>query len=279
MRVVRSVTDLRRTLDHARNEGRTIGFVPTMGALHRGHLSLVAAARRDNDVVVLSIFVNPLQFGPDEDLAAYPRDEAGDLVAAEAAGVDVAFLPTKEEMYPRGGEAMVRVGELGTIVEGASRPGHFDGVATVVAKLLNMVGPHRLYLGQKDAQQVAVIKTMVGDLSYGVDVVVCPTVREPDGLALSSRNAYLGARDRERATVLWRALQTGKTVAESGGAADVVEKAMKTVIEQEEGVALDYARAVDPERFGPPGDSGPILLLIAAQVGPARLIDNLLVVR
>jgi pantoate--beta-alanine ligase len=278
MRVIRSVRDLRRTLGRDRDEGRTIGFVPTMGALHPGHLSLLAAARRDNDVVVLSVFVNPMQFGPSEDFAAYPRDEAGDLAAAQAAGVDVVFLPATEEMYPHDGGAVVHVGRLGTILEGASRPGHFDGVATVVAKLMNMVSPDRLYLGQKDAQQVAVVKAMIEDLSFGVDVVVCPTVREPDGLALSSRNAYLSDGERQRAAALWRALQSGRRAAESGGAPDVVEKAMKTVVE-EEGVVLDYARVVDPVSFASPSGSGPLLLLIAARVGPTRLIDNLLISR
>ena len=275
MNVVRTVADLRRALDPLRGQNRSIGFVPTMGALHEGHLSLARAARADSDVVVLSIFVNPLQFGPSEDLSAYPRPEETDVAAAENAGVDVVFLPSVEEMYPPGRSTRIEVGVVADPLEGASRPGHFSGVATVVAKLLNLVQPDRVYFGQKDAQQVAVVKTMVRDLSFRVDVVVCPTVREADGLALSSRNVYLKGEDRTRATVLWRSLEAGRRALLDGDSVPAAESKMREMVAGEQGVQLDYASVVDPDSFGPASDGGPYLLVIAARVGPARLIDNL----
>lgn len=275
MKIVRTVVELRETLDPMRMQGRSIGFVPTMGALHEGHLSLVRAARVDNDVVVLSIFVNPLQFGPTEDLSAYPRSEGSDLAAAEEADVDVVFLPSVEEMYPPGRSTRIETGVVADPLEGASRPGHFSGVATVVAKLLNLVQPDRVYFGQKDAQQVAVVKTMVRDLSFPADVVVCPTVREADGLALSSRNVYLKGEERTRATVLWRALEAGRRTLLNGDSVQTAELEMREVVAGEQGVQLDYASIVDPDTFGPAIDGGPYLLVIAARVGTARLIDNL----
>ncbi|MFP5353215.1 MAG: pantoate--beta-alanine ligase [Actinomycetota bacterium] len=275
MKIVRTVVELREALDPMRMQGRSIGFVPTMGALHEGHLSLVRAARVDNDVVVLSIFVNPLQFGPTEDLSAYPRSEGSDLAAAEEADVDVVFLPSVEEMYPPGRSTRIETGVVADPLEGASRPGHFSGVATVVAKLLNLVQPDRVYFGQKDAQQVAVVKTMVRDLSFPADVVVCPTVREADGLALSSRNVYLKGEERTRATVLWRALEAGRRTLLAGDSVRTAELEMREVVAGEQGVQLDYASIVDPDTFGPAIDGGPYLLVIAARVGTARLIDNL----
>ena len=250
-----------------------------MGALHEGHISLLRAARAADDIVVLSIFVNPLQFGPGEDLSSYPRDEAADLGEAEEAGVDIAFLPTAAEMFPPDRSTVVKVGAVAEPLEGAARPGHFEGVATVVAKLFNLVQPHRAYFGQKDAQQVAVIKTMTRDLSFPLDVVVCPTVREPDGLAMSSRNAYLDPAARARATILWQALQAGRDAVGEGASWEVAEKAMESVVDGVDGVELEYARAVDPASFGPPAPRGPALFVIAARVGVARLIDNLLVER
>lgn len=226
-------------------------------------------------MVVLSIFVNPLQFGPTEDLSAYPRSEGSDLAAAEDVGVDVVFIPSEDEMYPPGRSTRIETGVVADPLEGASRPGHFSGVATVVAKLLNLVQPDRVYLGQKDAQQVAVVKTMVRDLSFPVDVVVCPTVREADGLALSSRNVYLQGEDRARATVLWRSLEAGRRLLLAGGSVEAAEREMREVIAGEEGVQLDYASVVDPDSFGPASNGAPYLLVIAARVGPARLIDNL----
>lgn len=275
MIVVRTVVELREALDPFRRQGRSIGFVPTMGALHEGHLSLVGAARDETDVVVLSIFVNPLQFGPSEDLSAYPRSEEADLTAAENTGTDVVFLPTVEEMYPPGRSTRIEIGVVADPLEGVSRPGHFSGVATVVAKLLNLVQPDRVYFGQKDAQQVSVVKTMVRDLSFPVTVVVCPTVREADGLALSSRNVYLKGEDRTRATVLWRSLEAGRRALLAGDSVQVAESKMREVVAGEQGVQLDYASVVDPDSFGPASNGGPYLLAIAARVGTARLIDNL----
>lgn len=275
MKVVRSRADLTETLRPRRGGGSRIGFVPTMGALHEGHLSLVEAARDAADVVVLSIFVNPLQFGPNEDLASYPRNEERDLRLAEEAGADLVFLPSVSEMYPEGRSTTVSVGELGIVLEGADRPGHFDGVATVVAKLFNLVQPDVAVFGQKDAQQVAVIKKMTKDLSYAIEIVVAPTVREADGLALSSRNAYLTAEERPDATALYRALRLGaETVADEGF--EVAEKKMWDLLVAE-GLEPSYARAVAPDTFGPPSSGSDVLLVIAARLGDTRLIDNMLV--
>ena len=275
MKVLRSGAELRNALDGHRRDGKRIGFVATMGALHEGHLSLVTAARKNADIVVLSIFVNPLQFGPAEDLAAYPRDEDRDLGLAEAAGVDVAFLPSVHEMYPEGQSTTVDVGPLGTLLEGVDRPGHFDGVATVVAKLFNMVRPDVAFFGQKDAQQVAVVHQMTRDLSFPIEIRVEPTVREADGLALSSRNAYLTPAERSKATALHRALLEGAAALSSGGP-EQAEKNMWELLVTE-GLDPSYARAVDPVTFAAPGPGGPVLLVIAARLGSTRLIDNLVV--
>ena len=279
MKVEREAAALREAIASERRNGRSIGFVPTMGALHEGHVSLLRAARAGNDVVVLSIFVNPLQFGAGEDLSAYPRDEAGDLDAAENAGVDLVFVPSASEMFPPERSTFVSVGAVSEPLEGMARPGHFDGVATVVAKLFNLIQPDRVYFGQKDAQQVAVIQTMVRDLSFPVDVVVCPTVRESDGLAMSSRNVYLNATERAIATTLWQALQAGRDAAADGAPWEIAEKAMEGSVGRVDGIELEYARAVDPVSFGSPSEDGSALLVIAARVGRARLIDNLLVER
>ena len=277
MKVARTVLELREALDGPRSKGATIGFVPTMGALHEGHLSLLRAARPDSDLLVLSVFVNPLQFGPMEDLAAYPRDEGRDLELARSEGVDVTFVPAVDEMYPEGRGTTVSVKGVSDPLEGEARPGHFDGVATVVAKLFNLVQPRRAYFGQKDAQQVAVVKRMTQDLSFPVDVVVCPTVREQDGLAMSSRNAYLSAAERERAVSLYRGLEAGRSVLLDGGTTEEAEKVMEQVVGKADGVLLEYARAVDPGSFAPTSGPGPVLLVMAARVGGTRLIDNLLV--
>ena len=272
MKVVRTIGDVRATL--AAHDVEVVGFVPTMGALHEGHLSLIRAARGASDVVVVSIFVNPLQFGPHEDFARYPRDEERDLDLAENEKADVVFLPSVEEMYPPGADVQVHAGHLGTILEGAVRPDHFDGVCTVVAKLFNIVEPDAAFFGQKDAQQIAVIKKMVEDLSWPTRIEVCPIVREPDGLALSSRNAYLSEADRKRATALYGSLQRGAETVRAGGAAVVAEEAMLEVLAAES-IEVDYARALDPDNFGP-WSGGPALLAVAARVGGTRLIDNVL---
>lgn len=277
MNVVRTEAAVRSALRGARAKSRRIGFVPTMGALHEGHLSLVRAARAASDVVVMSIFVNPLQFGEGEDFGIYPRDEAADLARARAEGVDVVFAPSLEEMYPEGRTTTVTVGHLGLTLEGEARPGHFDGVATVVAKLFNMVQPDSAFFGQKDAQQVAVVRRMVTDLSLPVEIVVCPTVREPDGLAMSSRNAYLTTEERTSAAALYRALRGGAGVLESHGDPERAAKEVWEVLSSAEGVIPEYAAAVDPDTFSLPEPGRPVLLALAARVGPARLIDNLLV--
>jgi pantoate--beta-alanine ligase len=278
VQVIDTIAALRKCLDAARAEGRTVGFVPTMGYLHEGHASLMRRARVECDLVCASIFVNPLQFGPGEDLASYPRDLGRDTAVAEAAGVDVLFVPGVEEMYPGGSVATtVRVAGLSEPMEGAFRPGHFEGVATVVAKLFNIVGPCRAYFGEKDFQQLAVVRRLVADLSFPVEVVGCPTVREPDGLAMSSRNVYLGPAERKAATVLHRALQAGAAAVRAGERDPAaVEAAMAAVVGAEPLAELDYAAAVDAATLERPKTlTGEVRLLVAARVGPARLIDNM----
>jgi pantoate--beta-alanine ligase len=277
VRAVATSAELRAATDAARLAGATVGFVPTMGALHAGHRSLLARARRECAFVVASIFVNPLQFAPGEDLARYPRDLAGDLEASERDGVDLAFTPERSEVWPEPPIVRVRTGELGDRLEGAFRPGHMDGVATMVAKLLNLVGPARAYFGRKDAQQLAVVRRMVSDLGFPNEIVACPTVREPDGLAMSSRNAYLSADERRHATALYRALRAGLD-AWLGGERDPakVEAAAVLVLDATRRIETQYVALVDPDSFEPvaTAEAGH-LLAVAAQVGPARLIDNL----
>jgi pantoate--beta-alanine ligase len=271
--VARTITELRAALP----ADRTIGFVPTMGALHEGHLSLIRAARSESEFVVVSIFVNPLQFGPQEDLDAYPRDEAGDLDRLEAEDVDVVFLPSVSEMYPDGRTTTVSAGPLGEVLEGAVRPGHFDGVATVVTKLFNIVGPDTAWFGQKDAQQLAVIRRIATDLFMRVEIKAGPTMREPDGLAMSSRNVYLDAGDRSRATALFAALRSGARVLETEANVEGAEKTMRDSMNAE-GVDVDYAAVVDPDDFTPYDWTGrAALLVVAGRVGNTRLIDNVLV--
>ena len=278
MRVIETVDEMRAARRGWASE--SVGLVPTMGYLHAGHRSLVERARAENDVVVVSIFVNPTQFGPNEDLSRYPRDLPRDLAMLESAGADVVFTPSVDEMYPPGFATYVEPsGALAERLEAATRPGHFRGVATVVARLLRIVTPHNVYFGQKDAQQVAVIRRMVADLYLPVAVRVMPTVREADGLAMSSRNKYLGPEDRAAAIVLNRALQAGASAFErqpAGGVADVIAT-MAQVVAAEARAQLDYADVCDPDSFAPLTElRAPALLAIAAKVGPARLIDNFL---
>ncbi len=279
MEVIRAIAMARKACDAARSAGRTVGFVPTMGAFHDGHVSLMRRARDERDAVVVSIFVNPLQFGPGEDLSRYPRDEQRDLSMAGELGVDVVFAPTVEEMYPAGEPAVsVDPGPLGDRLEGAVRPGHFRGVATVVAKLFEVVGPSTAYFGEKDAQQLAVIRHMVRDFSFPIDVVGCPTVRELDGLAMSSRNAYLSPVQREAAGCLFLALSEAAEMARGGerDAARLVA-AMAREIGATPEARIDYAAVVDEERFEEVGTiSGPARALVAAKFGETHLIDNLL---
>jgi pantoate--beta-alanine ligase len=275
-RVVATVADLRQALGEARRRRLTVGLVPTMGALHEGHRSLLAAARARNDFVVATIFVNPTQFGPNEDLARYPRPFEEDVRVCSEAGVDLIFRPEPEEMYPPGFRTWIEVTDLQDVLEGASRPGHFRGVATVVLKLLNLVGPDRAYFGQKDAQQARVIARMVSDLNVPVEVVTCPTVREPDGLALSSRNRYLDNEQRRRAPALHEALQQAEALYRAGQRdARILQRAMREKIESTPGATLDYAAVVDAESFQPVERiDRPVLLALAVRFGATRLIDN-----
>ncbi len=274
--VLTTIAEIRALLDGHRAGGASVGFTPTMGYLHDGHGSLMRAARADTDVVVASIFVNPLQFAADEDLGNYPRDLDRDTELAAANGVDVVFAPSVDEMYPFGPVlTSVVVGELSTAWEGASRPTHFTGVATVVSKLFNIVGPCRAYFGEKDYQQLAVIRRMVADLSAPIDVIGCPIIREPDGLAMSSRNVYLSPDDRAAAAVLRRALDAGVDAARGQTDPAVVSAAMTGVVAAEPRAELDYAVAVDPDTLEVPDRLGPeARLLIAARLGRTRLIDN-----
>lgn len=278
MKIARTSEELREERFLERVSGRQIGFVPTMGALHEGHLSLVRIAGQRCPVVVVSIFVNPLQFGPAEDFSRYPREERRDLELLEEHGVDLVFLPSVEGMYPQGRSTTVSVGKLATVAEGASRPGHFDGVATVVAKLFNLVEPDVAFFGQKDAQQVAVIEKVVADLSPPVEVVACPTIREPDGLALSSRNVNLDPEERQRATALWKALQAGRDAFDADAEWDSIEKIMWETMTSA-GIDPDYAHAVDPTTFERPRSRSEVCLVVAARVGVTRLIDNVLLNR
>jgi pantoate--beta-alanine ligase len=277
--VIRTIAAARAACDRARAEGRTVGFVPTMGAFHEGHRSLMRRARDERDVTVVSIFVNPLQFSDARDLETYPRDEAADLAAAEREGVDLVVAPSVDEMYPRGEpEVTVDPGPLGERFEGASRPGHFRGVATVVAKLFDTVGACSAYFGEKDAQQLAVIRRMVRDLSMPVEVACCPVVREPDGLALSSRNRLLLPEQREAATCLFLALSEAAALARGGERdAGKLVAAMAREIGATPLARIDYVAVVDEDTFEElPTIAGPARALVAARFGRVRLIDTLL---
>ena len=280
MQVVDTISELRELHDSTRNWGGVVGLVPTMGYLHEGHAALMTSARATCDLVTATIFVNPLQFGPSEDLAAYPRDLDRDLSLADAAEVDIVFVPSVAEMYPAGVPPLtsVSVGRLDERWEGALRPGHFSGVATVVAKLCAIAGPCRAHFGEKDYQQLQVVRRMAADLNLPVDVVGCPTVRERDGLALSSRNVYLTEPERLAARCLSRALSAGVEAVERGerrGAA--VDSAVAAVVDAEPLASLDYACLVDPATLEPVTGTlapGEYRLLIAARVGKPRLLDN-----
>jgi pantoate--beta-alanine ligase len=272
MRTVTTVAALRAHLQPDRGAGRYIGLVPTMGAFHEGHLSLIRAARERCDVVVVSLFVNPTQFNDPADLAAYPRDDARDARLAEAEGVDLLFAPPPDEVYPEGFTTSVHVAGVTDTLEGAHRPGHFDGVATVVIKLFAMVGPDIAFFGRKDAQQAAMIRRLVSDLDLPVEIDVRPIVREPDGLAMSSRNVRLSAAERERALSLSRALGS---VAEAVAAGADLATALDAGRAQLDGVDVDYLAAVDPDTFAPAQSlEQDVLVAVAARVGEVRLIDN-----
>jgi len=276
---VKTVTTMREVRDWRRDDRGSVGLVPTMGYLHAGHVSLVDAARRENDRVAASLFVNPTQFGPSEDLARYPRDLERDTRLLEAAGCDLLFAPRVEEIYPAGFETTVDVGAVAAPLEGARRPGHFRGVATVVLKLFGIFQPDRAYFGAKDAQQLAVIKKMVRDLDLTVEIRACPTVRETDGLAMSSRNVYLTAEERRAAPVLHRALLAGRDRWAAGERdAEVLRQTIRSVLAEEPRVRPDYVSVADPETCQELATlAGPALLSLAAFLGKARLIDNVVV--
>ena len=276
MITVSTIAEVRAACDAARAGGRTVGFVPTMGFFHEGHRSLMRAARAENDFVVLSLFVNPTQFGPTEDLAAYPRDPDGDAAVAAAEGVDVLFTPDVDEMYPGGTRTTVHVAGLTEVLCGASRPGHFDGVTTVVTKLFSIVGPCRAYFGRKDAQQLAVIRRMTADLDLPVVVVGCPLVREADGLALSSRNSYLTDEERAAATILSGALyMASEAVVRGVRDAATIRRLLADTVAHAALVHLEYAEVVDAATLDAIDEiTGDTLVALAAHVGKARLIDN-----
>jgi pantoate--beta-alanine ligase len=278
MRVVRRVDELRSVLDEHRSSGLSVGLVPTMGALHAGHLSLVRRARNSSDIVVVSVFVNPKQFVEGEDFERYPRDSEGDLELLEGERADIAFLPSVDQMYPAGATVGVTAGSIGDRFEGTDRPGHFDGVCTVVTKLFNIVEPDLAIFGQKDAQQVAVLKRLVNDLDFAIELDVAPIVRENDGLAMSSRNVYLTAEQRDQALALSRSLAMGRDAFEQSDDPQLAEKTMLGHLQNSAGVDVAYAAAVDPDTFEAPRTGGAVLLIVAARVGQTRLIDNLLIV-
>jgi pantoate--beta-alanine ligase len=278
MKICNTISDMRAASRVARRDGKRLGFVPTMGALHEGHVSLVRAAKAKSDVVAVSIFVNPLQFGPNEDLAKYPRTFERDRDLLEKEAVDILFAPTPEEMYSAGAVTCVTVEGLSEKLCGKSRPGHFRGVTTVVAKLFHIVEPDLAFFGQKDAAQATIIGHMVRDLNLPVEIVVCPIVRESDGLAMSSRNAYLSSQQRKSALVLHRALTEVKRRFDQGGRnAHALIEVAKQVLAQEHAVRLDYFEIVDPATLDPVQElTSTALVAVAAFVGNTRLIDNIL---
>ena len=278
MKVYKTIEDMRAASRAARHEDKRLGFVPTMGALHEGHLSLVRAAKAQSDLVAVSIFVNPTQFGPREDLAQYPRPFERDCELLKKEGVDFLFAPSAEDMYPKGSVTWVEVEGLSQKLCGQSRPGHFRGVTTVVSKLFHVIEPDLAFFGQKDAAQAAIIRRMVRDLNFPVEIVVCPIVREPDGLAMSSRNAYLSPQERKSALVLSRALTEIQSRFERGEhtAARLID-AGKQVLAREPGARLDYLEIVDPDTLEPVEEvTNTVLVAVAAFVGNTRIIDNIL---
>ena len=279
MQVATTIAEIRASVTQARAVGKTVGFVPTMGALHAGHVSLIQAAAERCDCVVVSIFVNPTQFGPGEDLEKYPRPLEKDLTICEEYGVDIVFAPSRGEMYPRENLSWVTVDKVSEPLCGRFRPGHFRGVATVCTKLFNIVGADVAFFGQKDAQQVAVIQRMVADLNLPLEIVVCPTVREPDGLAMSSRNQYLSPQERREATMIYRALQKSAELIQAGetDAAKIADQ-MREVLRQAPGLKVEYVSIVDAESLEDLEQvRGRVLVAVAGRLGSTRLIDNIVV--
>ncbi|MFA5352821.1 MAG: pantoate--beta-alanine ligase [Thermodesulfovibrionales bacterium] len=279
MEIISGPAEIHEILKRYTSQGRTIGFVPTMGALHEGHLCLMRKARTENDIVAASIFVNPIQFGQNEDFNRYPRDIEGDSAKLKAEGVDILFLPEARAMYPSGFTSAVEVKGLSQKLCGQFRPGHFTGVATVVCKLLNIVSPTRAYFGQKDFQQTVVIRRMVEDLNMDAAIVTVPTMREPDGLAMSSRNAYLAPEERKAAVALYRALDAASRMIKSGEALSAgVVRLMHDILRMDHLTEIQYAGVYDPESLDEVSEiRGRCLLAIAVKIGRTRLIDNMIV--
>ncbi|MFA5073663.1 MAG: pantoate--beta-alanine ligase [Nitrospirota bacterium] len=277
MKIITSITEMKTRAHSLRREGKTIGFVPTMGFLHEGHLSLMDQARKESDIVVASIFVNPTQFGPGEDFDRYPRDEAGDQKKCNSAGVDILFLPPAEEMYPGKPSVFVCVEEISDVLEGAIRPGHYRGVATIVAKLFHIVQPSWAYFGQKDYQQCVVIKRMVQELHMDVKINIQPTIREESGLALSSRNSYLRTEERKTASIIYRAMSAAHALAKAGmrNSGELKDK-VKAVLNEVSNISIDYVEIVHPDSLFPIvyAKKGSVLLA-AVRIGKTRLIDNI----
>ena len=279
MKIVRTIAEMRAAVAGLRHQGRSLGLVPTMGALHDGHISLVRAAKTACDAVAVTLFVNPTQFAPNEDFSKYPRTFEADCRLLEAEKVDLLFAPDTAEMYPDGATTWVSVEQIEDRLDGVSRPGHFRGVSTVVADLFHIVAPDKAFFGQKDAAQVAILRRMVRDLHFNLELIVCPIVREPDGLAMSSRNRYLSAGDRRHALVLSRALRAVEAQVQAGrtDAAPLIETGLR-ILAEEPSVRVDYFRIVDPDTLEDrPHVRDGALVAVAAFVGPARLIDNLLI--
>ena len=274
MKIIKSIDELRENLKKAKIEGKSIGLVPTMGYLHEGHASLIRRARKDNDIVVVSDFVNPIQFGPNEDLLTYPRDLEADSKICEEIGVDYIFAPEASEMY-QDRKVFVDIEDMSDHLCGAKRPGHFRGVLTVCSKLFNISGADRAYFGQKDAQQVAIIKKLVSDLNIPIEIIPCPIIREEDGLALSSRNTYLSKEERKAALCLSKAIFAGEKLAKDGGSVEEVIGKMKEIIDGEELSKIDYISVVDLKTMEDASDfDGDRLVAIAVYIGKTRLIDN-----
>ena len=277
MEVIKKKDKMRGLVDEAKARGETVGLVPTMGFFHEGHLELMRRARAECDVVVVTLFVNPTQFGPGEDLDAYPRDFELDRALAEGVGVDYIFAPEVEEMYPEGAATFVEVEELHRVMCGRTRPGHFRGVATIVSKLFNIVPAHRAYFGQKDAQQLVIIRKMAADLDFPIEIIPVPTVRESDGVAMSSRNTYLEPEEREQAIALHRSLEAARLLVEQGQRqAGKIRSAMENLISTFPLVNLEYISICDNIFLRPLEElSGEVLVAVAARIGRARLIDNM----
>ncbi|MCI5971965.1 MAG: pantoate--beta-alanine ligase [Anaerococcus sp.] len=274
MKIIKTIDELRANLKKSKIEGKSIGLVPTMGYLHEGHASLIRKARRENDIVVVSDFVNPIQFGPNEDLLTYPRDLEADSKICEEIGVDYIFAPEASEMY-QDRKVFVDIEDMSDHLCGAKRPGHFRGVLTVCSKLFNISGADRAYFGQKDAQQVAIIKKLVNDLNMPIEIIPCPIVREEDGLALSSRNTYLSKEERKAALCLSKSIFAGEKLAKEGGSVEEVIGKMKEIIDSEELSKIDYVSVVDLKTMEDASDfDGDRLVAIAVYIGKTRLIDN-----